>query len=978
MALQKQLVPLPLLRGVDTKVDIKQEEPGFLRKAENIVYETLKLFRKRNGYDSLSLDVLGSTDLTGTRKLTKYGNELVALKPGGLYSYSQGRMKWSLKGTLWPANTVSSVVQKNAANLSSADAIVVDQFKVFSWEEDGTVKYSVQDLDSQSFVVSNMTLASGERPVLANIQNDVYVIYGDSADLCYKSFSILEPATLSTATVVASDRHPTDGTIDCRSAGTAIAVAYNSDNTGDDLVIFKINQDGTPSSLIGVNSESASDALNVYVDTQNRIVVTFSDGTDFKVVIYAFNLNAAILAPTLIESIAVTSCTSIESSSGYKVYYEVDAASNYVKQANFSLAGSVTGVAVFCRSVGLAADIFKQDDTLYVPTVFESATQSSYFLLQETGALVTKWANQNASSLVQGGVLPSSTQFADSKVLVGSLFRNRTQTDSGNTFFSTNGVGSVIVDFAPASCYSNAELAGGLHICAGFLKFYDGNSVSEHGFCAFPEGLTNPSNSATGGSLSDGSRGYKAVYKWTDNTGRDHRSAPTLLPLEVTLSGGGSVQESDIRVPTLRVTEKTDVVIELYRTEDAGTTYYKVTSDLVPVLNDKSVDYIDITDGLSDTDLLSREALYTTGDVLENIQAPACFQITPYNGDRLALVGENAYRTFWSKQVTEEQPVEFSDAIYRDVEPTGGPLTAIRNMASKLLQFTEDSTYYVSGEGPLNTGVQDTFTKPETVAGDVGCTNPDSLSLVPDGMLFKSRKGIWKCAANLSMQYVGDRMEAYNGETVTAASIVGELNQVRFLLQDETALVYNYNLNMWGTFENHGGQSSVVIGDDYYYLRPDGSIYKENPETFSDNSSPIKMRFETGWLSPSELQGYARVYHALILGTFKSSHKLRVRVAYDFVDAYVQETIIDPTDFIDPTPYGSDEYYGATSPYGGAGNLYQVRVDFEQQKCQSMKILIEDLQSTTGEGLTISGITFRVGIKAGSNKLPVAQQTGTE
>ncbi len=108
------------------------------------------------------------------------------------------------------------------------------------------------------------------------------------------------------------------------------------------------------------------------------------------------------------------------------------------------------------------------------------------------------------------------------------------------------------------------------------------------------------------------------------------------------------------------------------------------------------------------------------------------------------------------------------------------------------------------------------------------------------------------------MSYIGDKVEAFNGQTVTAASIIGELNQIRFLLSEERALVYNYNLNKWATFENHGGQSSVVIENDYWYLREDGAIYQENRSSFSDASSPIKLRFETGWTSPAELQGFAR------------------------------------------------------------------------------------------------------------------------
>lgn len=1118
MALQKQLLPLQIDRGLDTKFDSKQEEPGFLRRAENIVYETIKKLRKRNGYDQLNLDILGGDSIEDAKILAKYKNELLAFNSTRLYSRSTSREAWVDKGPLYSISTKSASVIRNADDLTQCDAIVVDNFQVLVWQSsDGTVRYSVQDLSDQSFLVSNFEVATGERPVVANIQNNVYIIYGDEEDVCFKTFSILQPQTLSTPTVVASDRHLSTGLIDARPTAGAIACAYNSDNSGDDLIVFKINADGTVSSLIGVTGEAATHALNVYCDSQSRIIVTYSDGTDFKIVIYPFNLNTNLLAPTVVESVLgaaatatlnltadiiltsvalgpsrntntltttvaaaaanpddtvlvdfsgtaaaitvtitpndgtnngavpvdlttaelvelintgavvgktvtltdtssfralqtatggdataladagegdgtvatfaggtilpVSTCTAIESSAAiYKVYYEVrqsGASDNYIKEAQVTLAGSVTGKTVFNRGTGLASDCFSYNGSRYVTVVHESSLQSSYFLLDSSANIVTKWANQTASGVLLKGVLPSISQVGSSQFLLSALFRNRLKGENG-TFFSTNGVGKVTLEFAPEWPFSNAEMADGLHICAGVLRLYDGSSVTEHGFHVFPETLTLSSSATSGGFMSDGNYGYVAVYRWTDNTGKDHRSAPTQLPLEAVLSGGGNTQTAVISVPTLRLTEKTNVVIELYRTEDDGTQYYKVTSDSSPTLNDKTVDSVLITDTLADATLISKEALYTTGGVLENIPAPSCYQIEAYNGDRLAVIGEDGYRLHFSKQTTEGGPVEFTDLIYRDVAPAGGPLVALKSMAASLIIFQMDAASYVTGEGPNNLGQADSLIKPEIIATDIGAINAASIVLTPQGIMFKSRKGIYQLAGSMALSYIGARVEAFNDSTVTSAQIVGELNQIRFLLSESRALVYNYNLDKWATFENHGGLSSIVIGNDYYYLREDGSLYKENRTSFSDAASAIKFRLETGWLSMSELQGFARAYHAIILGEFKSAHKLRVKVAYNFVDAWVDDVLIDTSDFASDTAYGDSTPYGNESVYGGSGNLYQMRVNFQQQKCQSLKLLIEDAQSEPGEGLTLSGITVRAGLKEGSNKLGTANKYGAE
>jgi hypothetical protein len=979
LALQKQLVPLEIYEGLDTKYDDKQQPPGYLRAAQNLVYETVKKFKKRNGYDLLDLVRLNGTTISDAIMLSKYQNELLVMSPSLLYSYSRSLGRFVEKGPLYSINTLEASVSKTANNVEQCDSLVIDKFKVFTWQDGTTVRYSVQDISDNSFLVANKSAATGERPVISAIGNTAFIVYGNGANIEYKQFNILDPATLGAAVVVASDRNLVDGYISCYFAPNAIAVAYHSDNAGDDLSLFKINSNGTPSSTITVSGETPTRALNVYVDSLDRIIITFSNGTDFKVAIYPLNLNSSLLAPTVVESIAdVVNCCSIELNAGvYRLHYEVEQPgplTNYVKQAQVTLAGTVSAMSVYNRSVGLAGNSFDYNGAVYVPVVLESELQSSYFLLDEKAAIVTKWQNQSASGVVESGVLPHVFPLGPTSIMLSGLYKVRIDADNG-TFFTNSGVAQVEVDFAPEQPFSNAELAGSLHIAAGVLKQYDGATVVEHGFHAYPEYLELDSTATTGGNISNGNYAYKAIYKWIDNTGREHRSAPTPLDFEVVLSGGGVTQTAVVTVPTLRLTEKVDATIELYRTENNGTQYYKVTSDASPILNNKTVDTINITDTLSDASLISREALYTTGGVLENLPAPSCNQVEVYNGERIVVA--SGTRTTFSKQVDEEGPVEFSDINYRDVSPAGGPITALRAMAEKMIIFQTEAAHYVAGEGMNNLGQQDNLTKPEIIATDIGSVG-SATALLNTGILFKSLKGLYLLGPGLGLQYIGDRVEAYNSQTITSIQIVGELNQVRCLLSEERALVFNYNLQRWATFENHGGKSSIAIAQDYYYLREDGSLYRENRDSFSDASSPITLKMETGWLSFAELQGYQRAYNLFILGTYKSPHKLRVKIAYDFIDAYVDEVIIDSADFIDAAAYGSDQFYGESSPYGGNGALYEVRVDLDQQKCTAIKMSIEDVQASAGEALSISGLTLRAGVKEGGSKLGSSNKFGTE
>lgn len=1121
MSLAKQVVPFPIELGLDTKFDDKQEEPGFLRRAENIVYETVKKIKKRNGYDNLSRDILGGSQILNATNLLKYKGELLAANDTTLYSRSTSREQWSEKGFLPAVQTSSSLIFKNAASQDQMDALVVDSYEVYAWEEsDGTVRYTVKDTSDGSFLLSNELVAEGERPALGRIQNDVYIIYGDGEDVVYREFSILEPQSLSAPVVVSSDRDLTNGLICATSAPGAVVVSYNADNSGDNVTLFKIETGGTLSSVISLSSESASQALDVFVTQLSRIVLLFSDGVEYKYAVYPLNLNASLLAPTVIDSepgltasgiwnltadvtlttlvggtdrngdtvtldvapaaanptntilinvtgteaavtvqvvpndgtnngatpvdlttaelatyirtgvvagktitltdsgsllaaftatggdstnlasggegdgavatltggtiFPIVNATIIElSDTSYRTYYEVEnvkSINNYIKKADINLAGSVTNKAVFKRSLGLGARAFQVSDNNYIPAIHNSVTQGTYFILNEEGQVLTKYANQLAGGNKGRGVLPQSTPIDDTKMLLGGLFKNRlrVQNQDGElqSFYSTTGVGSASIDFTPEFPFSYAELADVTHICAGLLRMYDGSSVTEHGFNLFPEEVVLDSTATTGGEMSDGNYGYVAVYRWTDNTGKDHRSAPTQAGLTVQLSGGGSTQTVTLEVPTLRVTAKESVAIDLYRTEAAGTIYYKVTDDLSPIMNDEDVDYVAITDTLSDAELISRELLYTTGNIFENIPAPAANQVCVYNGDRLAVIGDDESRVYFSKEKGDVDPVEFTDLVYRDLDPNGGVPNTIRAMSDKLVIFSSDAISYVSGDGPNNTGAEDSFNKPEIVSTDIGTISPYSVILSPNGLLFQSRKGIYLLTAGLTLQYVGARVEKFNGQQVRSAAIVGELNQVRFVLSEQRALVYNYNIDRWATFENHGGRSSVVIGNDYYYLRENGDVYRENRTSFSDASSSIKMRLETGWASLTPIQGYQRAYHIMLLCDYKSPHQIKVKIALDMINAWTQEVLINPEDFIEATAYGLDSPYGSGSPYGGNGALYQVRIDLETQKCSAIKLLIEDAQEQPGEGLSLSAITVRVGAKEGTNKLPAAQQYG--
>ena len=112
-------------------------------------------------------------------------------------------------------------------------------------------------------------------------------------------------------------------------------------------------------------------------------------------------------------------------------------------------------------------------------------------------------------------------------------------------------------------------------------------------------------------------------------------------------------------------------------------------------------------------------------------------------------------------------------------------------------------------------------------------------------------------------------------------------------------------------------------------------------------------------------------------GLLYANHKLRIKVAYNYIDTYTQEVIVDSSDFINSSTYGSESPYGSEITYG-ASNLYQIRLDFARQKCQSIKVSIEDIQADSGEALQLSNALFVVGTKSPDAKIDKSNGYGTK
>jgi hypothetical protein len=985
MPLQKQNIPISFVQGIETKSDRKQVLPGRLLRLENGRFTSIGQIIKRDGYGALGSAIETGGSISMGAGLATFQRELLEFDGTSLYSYSLSNNLWTSKGQVTSLElTLAPVIRNNYAQSTPDMAQHPSGLQVFAWEDSrGGSRYSVVDsITGQALVQDALIASTAVKPRCLALGAYLIVFFIRTSDHHLRFFAIpvATPATPTAQVDFATDVDTVHFNYDACVLSTRIFVAYNDSSGGGGISVRYLNSFLSASAAISEASENADVAINIFPDTVNQqLWIAYYNGTDIKYFIKAYSVPVAnILNPTVIDTVAdVVRLAGIASAGGGLVWWEITAAAtynHYVSLATVTSAGAVGGPTVFLRSVGIGGKPFSYVDNWYIVLIHESLLQPTYFVARTDGSVVAKIVPNNAGGLLSKDIIPETVQVTDGIVSLAILQKDILTTISGQ-IYTNSGVVQAKMDFTSNATFLKAELSQNLHINGGILEMYDGVTVVEHGFNVFPEDITaTPSN--VGGNITAGQYQYRVTYEWTDNQGLLHRSAPS-VPVTVTFAGGVTTGQVDLTIPTLRITSKTQVRVVVYRTEGNGTIFYQLTSITSPLLNTTAADTVSYNDKAANSTIIGNPLLYTTGGVVENIAVPAPKLITTY-GNRLIVVPSEDANNFWySKEIVPGAPVEFSDFLVQNIDQRGGDITSVVQLDSNLILFKETRIFVQSGNGPTSTGSQNDFQNAQLVTSDGGCTNPRSVVLVPDGVMYKSLKGIYLLNRSLSVSYIGAEVEAFNSSVITSANLIPNTTQVRFSLDTGEVLVYDYYVKQWGIDTNYSAVDAVIFEDLYTHVTTAGIVMQETPSLYTDNGRFIKLLLQTSWLSMAGLQGFQRAYRALFLGEYKSPHQLLISVAYDFDPAFLQQDLINLTTVYPITNYGDDTPYGSEEVYGGQYPQYQFRIDFAKQKCQSILFQMEDIQSSNfGEGLALSGFNLMVGAKVGSNKVPATRTFG--
>jgi hypothetical protein len=978
MALDKQIVSIDFTGGLDTKTDAKLVLPGKLTRLENGVFRE-KSIGKRFGSSALSTSVeQGGTIGTVTGVATR-GDSLVAESGGSLYVRTAS--KWSKVvdggGNNSPlfATLDRAPVVRNSSTQQDFDQDTLGGAIVYAWAETvGRVGVHVMVVDSTTgavivpdTIVNSLSPAgSGSPRVVSNGVDKVFIYYALANKIAYVSWTVGATALAAELQPISDFNSTASGQFDVAlcpaghgAANPTIYIACMSNSPG-----LRVNWYATDMTLLSASDAPGTDilrglALQASPDGTLYIIFSGTTGTAWvgafqngiRVGGYFFSGTGFAFDRGAIWAASPTSAGCIIEVGGHLYAGTFTATGGWTGDPTASLynARLLSKLALLANGKPSAA-VANQ-----LPS--GSSVQPTGFIVNFGAPIAT-----TAIARILPGLcgLPAGNRLAaafTSGASTSYLFpeRGRLAYDSsGGGAIDKTALGFSRITFTPCGLKDVPACQMGplLYIGGARPLVFDGQRVFDAGFQLIPEGLSASSGGA--GSLSAGTYGFQAVYAFTDAQGHLHRSAPSPLK-QYTASASDSASLDCLSIGETLLGEYT-VMVEWYRTAANGTALYKLGTPPSGEfgVNTKNTSLAgSVHDTISDASVVSGELLYTSGGALDNIGPPA-YRAACVHQNRLFLFGlEDPYEIRYSTEYASGEGLRFNEALSMRVPAATGKVICGASMDDKLVIFAERAVYVVVGSGPDALGLNGSYSEPQLIPAASGCSVPQSVVVTPDGTMFRGPQGISLLGHDLSVQFIGSEVEDYNADAITSAVVVADQNQVRFGTDSGVTLVYDYLARQWSTF-SIGSVAALIWGGLYTRLLSTGEIRQETVDAFLEAGSSYSMLAETSWLKPAGLQGFQRIWRALVLGDCKSQPtSFAISVGYDYDSAYASA---DQASFT-----------GSLT----AGKPFQIRLHLRKQKCEAIRFLLTETPSGgTDEGISLSNLMLEVGVRRGSYKLP--------
>jgi hypothetical protein len=993
MSVSWQSVSVPLAAGVDTKSDAKVLRPPKNAVVENGVFDKPGRINKRYGStliaEGATIGTYYGLGHIGDEQLLLAGDSAERVT---LYSYRVADALFASKGVATsPMPSLRHVQRTGIA--SAADCAYAGGEICYLIRGPG-LSYRIDDevSGSQGSVVTIATPHAHVQGRVVAVDSKFHIYYQDTSnDL---KLIVITAGVAAAAVTVGYDTgtpatdfqsSTTYPSLAVEVNGTSVFVSYNHDTTHEatgGYTLWKIastgattagparqNNGGIGRSAVSVNSGGTSVILACHsaVSTLRGYVYNGS-------LVYS-GTSTVLGTPTIAE---VPALGAVWAGSQCLVVWEDESTSRLLGGARIDGAGTVT-------TLNIAPNWTTWQMRLTAKPFYDSVTGSAYVLayykstLQPALFLIDLGDGSNGGDIVarllpgiafqQDDIAPwigTISSLGSQRFLVAHLWAQQTPSGSASVSDGRYGVVDLRLDFADRASYRGIPAGRQFLLPGGLVRQYDGEDTVEAGFMAFPPTPTAAASNSTGTLTSSASYSYKLFYEWVSSRGQRERSTHGGVATVTLGASDDTVTLTVLNLPFFNrrvASGMGSLCVAVYRTladPTADAPYYFVSRQAIDAsITARTFTIVDTTpdSSLDDNELL----LFSLGE-LDHV-APPSAKLLGYAKGRVWVVNALDPSELWYSKVRtfDDDPWAWNDALTLRLDDDGGDITGVVQLNESVIVFKERRVYVIVGDGPDNLGQGGIFV-PQLVHSDSGCSESASIVVVPMGIMFKSAKGIQILSQSLQIEYVGAAVESFNAQTITAATLMPDRHQVRFLCSSGSMLVFDYFQAQWSTFSAWAGIAADVANGSYYYATT-SALYKESASLFTDNSSDVAMKVVTPWIALDGIQGYQRVRRAHLIGEYKSACTIRVRVAY-----------ADEATTYDSEPASWDETFTFTP---SAGTVLQFRMHLSRQKCQAIKFEILDTSlAGTKESFTLSELRLEVGVLGSGFRLPASASKG--
>lgn len=1017
MALQETNIPVSFAKGLNTKSDPKQVVQGSLLDISNGVFTKVNAINQDPGYTPIPQTIYNSTNtFSSGNSLTVFNGEMVGSDSQFLYTFSETTQSWVQAPTKVANSIITSPVGANAPGTTSIGVVrAANGIEMYAYGETipgvsssfpvtGIQLTLLDPVEETIFYTRALTLPNQSSILTVNnvsFGTKMSAIYysNNSGNPFLASVTIdnLNPVTTLSSLTLLTFPSGSTSIPDVVQSPTNIYVLYTS---GSNIILTEYNTTFSVVNTVFVSTvEGFVGAASIIRDpaTGNLILSWAEANANVYAAVYSSTMAvisprttlaasssgpASAVATTLIGSNIYTYFQAPSSNPGgtyydtymYTAVYPNLTASTFVekiynvyissKPYEFNSQPTIN-VGFFDFSLVGGVELLEQSVYFTIQQAIPNPGSMANYKLNVPYTIMTKYSEGSAGAPPgpTGGIPPASpTQIlslSNTNVIIPYLDNSQVEIDS-NKLENIYNVVRLSDTFGTHT--RSVNLGNNLNLTGGTLSIFDGVGIAESGYNVFPSQTTaafstalvvgTPPPSLTFGDTYS----YVVTYEWIDNYGNLHRSAPSIAATGVAATGDSShISQATVVVNGTALSESykiNNISVVLWRTQGNGVIFFRIK--VAPNVAGP----ITFVDSTPDSSILSSTQIYTTGGEVDNIAPPAADIIFPFKNRLIAIQSENPFVWWASKQVIQGFPVEFSDLFAFNIDMTGGPISAGSTMDDKLIFFKNSTIFYVIGDGPAPNGTNNDFSYPQVITSDVGCTNQDSIIVIPIGLMFQSTdKGIYLLDRTLQVQYIGAAVEQFNNILVTSAQLLPNTTQVRFTLATGTILIYDYLVSQWSTHTTLTFADSTIYKQQHTGLQANGQVLEQVQGQWIDISTPDALTLTTGWFDFAQLQGYQRVKEFLLLLTSVNATSILVEVFNDFdtTNAINSDLITIPADTI----------------------RQQYRIFPAFQKAQSMQVRITEIPTgSQAGGLLLSGMSFTVAVKRGLNKISADRSFG--